>query len=110
GWGGSGIAPRWIKGGPSEASIDCCVERTEGSSTTATISLNSTLGDNRANAWRVSSTPKISPAVVTASASAGENSGQRIVRNSHSPSATRAAVAAERKRTEHSSASANQRP
>ena len=90
--------------------MDCCVERTDGSSTTATISLNNTVGESRANACRVSSTPKTSPAVVTASASAGENSGQRMVRNNHKPSATSAAVAAERNTTEHSSASANQKP
>jgi len=34
---------------PLAASIDCWVERTEGSSTTATISLNNTLGESRAN-------------------------------------------------------------
>ena len=104
------MAPRSISASPMAASIDCCVERTEGSSTTATISLNNTLGESRAKVCRVSSTPSTSPALVTASASAGENSGQRMVRNSHTPSATSAAVAAERKTIENSSASANQKP
>src|SRR5262249_52659166 len=86
------------------------VERPEGSRTTATTSLNNTAGDSRANACCVSKTPKRSPALVTALASTGENTGQRMVTNSHSPSETSAAVAADRNTIEHKSASANQKP
>src|SRR5262249_37059569 len=58
--GAPGIDPRSIRANPRPASIDCWVERTEGSSTIATISLYNTPGDSRANACWVSKTPRIS--------------------------------------------------
>ena len=43
-------------------------------------------------------------------ATAGESAGHRIVKNSHSPSVTSAAVAGERNTIENRSASASQTP
>src|SRR5215472_11116147 len=115
GSGAPGTEPGWTKAKPNEASSGCWVERTVGSSSTPTISPNKAPGDTRANAC---STPKWlnnSAGVATVSdtnrvARYGEISGHRIVRKSHKPNATRAAVAAERKMMENNSASASHTP
>src|SRR5262249_52356320 len=110
GIGAPGTEPRSIIISPSLASMDCCAERIEGSSTIATISLYKTTGDRRANACWVSSIESGSFGEGGALAIVGENSGQRKVTNSQTPSATTAAVAGERNTIEHNSASATQKP
>src|ERR1700736_368075 len=109
------MEPRSIKARPSAASMGCWVERTEGSSTTETISPNSALGDARAKAWRtLSALNRYSAEVISREAKRpaiqGEKIGDRIVRNSHSQPAVGAAVPDEGNTAESSMASPSHTP
>ena len=81
-----------------------------GSSSASTHSPNSVEGDSRVSICAVVTSVAWCSGDTKASAIAGASAGQITERNSHRPSVTSAAVAAERKITENSMASASQTP